>query len=360
MYTKKLAIIPMRCQVFTEGHANLVTKALEMAESVLIVLGSANVASDIKNPFTVYQRHDMLAAWLEQEKIPLNRVSVEYLDDDPCEDKWKEMFFNIVRGYTFNKRWFLDQVVMLGSSKDDDISDRNSWLDVPTEHIEPYNVEGFVVSATDIRKLIFTGEVDNLEKSLEKLVIENFIPKSTKDYLVDYISTEFQSLKRLRAEYESIQDCKKKYGKVISHTGDILPVHWKEITVKGVSIKIPHVLLVKRGGKVGNGLYALAGGFMEDGETFLQAGIREAQEELNINLQGKKFIKSVTKSETDRDPRGRVITQAFRFDVDNKFLKQSEIIAGDDACEFVWLTLDELRVNNTFLDHYYIIQELLS
>lgn len=101
------------------------------------------------------------------------------------------------------------------------------------------------------------------------------------------------------------------------------------------------ILLLKRINKnFGNNCYSLVGGRVEQGETFRQALIREADEEIGITLKEKdlKFVHAFHRKGTD----GELIALVFstRKWVGNPFNREPE-----KHSEMIWCDLDNLPEN---------------
>ena len=69
------------------------------------------------------------------------------------------------------------------------------------------------------------------------------------------------------------------------------------------------VVLVRRLNPPFKDFYAIPGGFAECGETVEEAAIREAKEEARLDVKIQRWVGVY--SDTDRDPRGHVITVAY-------------------------------------------------
>ena len=94
------------------------------------------------------------------------------------------------------------------------------------------------------------------------------------------------------------------------------------------------ILTIRRGGHPYLGKWALPGGFAEEGESVEETAARELMEETGIEgIRGELFG---VFSKPGRDPRGWVVTCAFRAVVDFALVRPS---AGDDAADARWFTV---------------------
>jgi len=105
-------------------------------------------------------------------------------------------------------------------------------------------------------------------------------------------------------------------------------------TVDAVIIGRGSILLVKRRFDPYKGLWAIPGGFVEEGETAEQAAAREAFEETGVRIKITKLLGVY--SDPKRDPRGTV-SVAFIAKALSKGAK-----GGDDAEEAKWFKLGEI------------------
>ena len=95
-------------------------------------------------------------------------------------------------------------------------------------------------------------------------------------------------------------------------------------------------LFIKRGRPPFRGMWAIPGGAVEKGERMHEAARREMEEETGIEfIRGCKFLSYY--DAPDRDPRNRVISFVFMFNVDGNFK------AGDDAAEIKAFNRNETR-----------------
>ena len=89
------AIVIMRAQPLHNAHVELINRAAEVAEDVIILLGSSNQPRTIKNPFTFSERWRMITATIDLD--PSVKLYIEPLVDIPYNDQaWALQVQNIV------------------------------------------------------------------------------------------------------------------------------------------------------------------------------------------------------------------------------------------------------------------------
>ena len=113
----------------------------------------------------------------------------------------------------------------------------------------------------------------------------------------------------------------------------------------------PKVLLIERGNEPFKGCWAFPGGFMDMDETAEQCAIRELREETGLELTDCRQIGAY--SEVDRDPRGRTVSVAYLFEVEDVL----EVKAQDDAARAAWWPLNALP--DLAFDHSWILSDAL-
>jgi len=112
-----------------------------------------------------------------------------------------------------------------------------------------------------------------------------------------------------------------------------------------------YVLLIKRKHPPFDGQWALPGGFVDEGETLMQAALRELKEETNITGIHIKQVGAF--AAPGRDPRGWTISVAFTGFCSDITTPQ----AGDDADEADWWAIS--RLPPLAFDHRDIINTTL-
>jgi 8-oxo-dGTP diphosphatase len=123
------------------------------------------------------------------------------------------------------------------------------------------------------------------------------------------------------------------------------------LTVDGVIIKDHMIVLIKRSKSPFEGQYALPGGFVEYGETVESALIREIAEETGLEVKIKSLIGVY--SDPNRDPRGHVVSLAFKAQITG-----GELSSGSDAREV--RLFDVRHLPQLAFDHEKIIHDALK
>lgn len=319
-----------RFQPFHHGHYELLKEALKKAETVLVVIGSYNKASDIENPWSASQREEMIRAALS-------------------EDEEEHVKFLYVRdSWYVNNKWLTDvqqQVYEATEGCDDE-----KICIIGAENYFPQwkfffqkNIDN-MPHATTIRGLYFT-----LDSAFKRHVHANVAT-----YLENFKNTD--AFKSLKASYDYLRDYKTAW------TGAPFPVTF--VTVDSVVIKSGHVLVVRRKGNPGKGQIALPGGFLNQEEAIRDGALRELKEETGIKVDKDVLDSSITDSRVfdypKRSLRGRTITHAFLIDLGSGPLP---IVKGsDDADKAWWMSLSEFatRESEFFEDHFHIISHFVS
>lgn len=107
------------------------------------------------------------------------------------------------------------------------------------------------------------------------------------------------------------------------------------LTADNVIFNHNHVLVIRRKKWPFEGMWALPGGFVNEGEEPRDAAVRELLEETNVPCLEPQLVNVFGKQ--GRDPRGWVVSVAYTADVTGKDVKP---VAGDDAAETMWIPAD--------------------
>jgi bifunctional NMN adenylyltransferase/nudix hydrolase len=325
-----------RFQPFHNGHKAVIEAALEQAKEVVVVVGSSFAARNIRNPFTFEERKAMIKA-----VFPNDQVKVVPVSDFPYDDnKWVNAIQKIVDETIPDAK----DVGLIGHSKDSTSYYLNifpRWKN----HVEVGDVGG--INATDIRNSIFD------DKMYEKIMLDK-MPEAASFKMIDILDRGAKEFNTLFAEYKMVKKYKEAWKAA--------PFPPTFMTVDAVVVQSGHILLVKRGDMPGKGLWALPGGFLEQGETMLNGTIRELKEETKIKVPVPVLIGSIKESKTfdapNRSSRGRTITQAFFIDLGVGELPK--VKGSDDAEKAFWVPFNQVKQEKMFEDHFFIIDNFLN
>jgi len=330
-----VAVIIGRWQILQRGHVSLLRAALAAAPRVVIVIGSSFRARDPRNPFTWQERQQQFEAVLTpDERARVSFLPVrDYFDDE----RWGEAVRDGVARLTSHG----DQITLVGYKKDQTSSYLDSFPGWSLLEIEPQ----YDISSTDLREIYF----ELADHAAALTAIGNYVEPGVKAYLEAWL--HLPAYRKMATEHKAIVAYKKKWGARVSITADCV------VTANG------HVLLIKRGGDIGNGLWALPGGFVDPHERFYTAAVRELDEETGFKALPSRMKKALRGEAVFDHPlrsaRGRIVTMAFHFDLGDTHLP--DVRGADDAKEARWVPIKELLAmeEQIFEDHAVILDHFL-
>lgn len=332
----RLAVLIGRFQPFHNGHAALLAKALETAEKVVILLGSAHAARNAKNPFTWEERAAMIVTTLDEATQA--RVCFLPIRDYYDDRRWCDAVTAAVKAQTTAAA----HVALVGYLKDASshyLQRFPGWEFVSTP---PFGE----IDATSLRQIYFEGE----DWVATQALLSGLVPARIVHYLKGW--ARLPCYAQLQGEHLSIEENRKIWG-----TGPF-------ITVDAVVTASEHVLLVERARSPGKGLWAVPGGFLEPRERVLQGAIRELREETGLALLPSTlevaFKAAVVFDHPDRSLRGRTITHAHWFDLGQ--CRLPEVMGADDAAQAKWVPIAELvgMESMFFEDHFNMLDHFLN
>lgn len=358
-----LAVVIGRFQPFHIIHKQLVEQALLLGERVLILLGSAKKAPNVKNPFTPALREKMIRSCYSPEEN--KRLIFKPLRDYPYnETNWISEVQNIVRTEqegllgtqteefdAARHNLMLGQIktALVGRYKDSSSYYLKIFPQWTFEEIATDPKTSSNLSATDIRDDLFSNGVK----------WKRFVPKPVERIIIESIqSDDFNQLKK---EFDYIT----KYREDTKFVGVNFPATF--VTTDAVCIARGHLLLVRRGRQPGIGQLALPGGFVAQGARLKENCIRELRQETRINVEAAVLRRAIIASEVfdhpDRSQRGRTITHAFFLELYPRIEDGLPIVKGDDdASAAFWLPISALGdvEDEFFEDHYDIIRYFID
>lgn len=345
----KHAVVIGRFQPFHRDHMKVVEHGLEIAEKVIVVIGSSNAAPSTKNPWSLKERADMVRdsfPSVTQKKLSIVGIRDHFYNDQAwLADVQAKTDKFITDGET---------VALLGSYKDQSSYYLNMF---PQWEFVPVRTGG--LNATDIREALLNrivtsdweGKPGNpLEDHELNELVDGRVSKPVRDFLRLWTLTSplYPSLSR---EWLFQRDYRKSW--------EDSPFPPTFVTADAVVVCSGHVLVVKRKVNPGKGLYALPGGFVRQDEFIQDAALRELKEETGIRIDKRTLEAHIIDRRVfdypTRSERGRTITHGFYVKLQDGRLP--EVKGGDDAAEALWMPLFEAfsNENKFFEDHIHII-----
>lgn len=345
--TYHTAVFIGRFQPIHKAHEYIIREGLKIADEVIVVVGSSFAAPTLRNPFTFEQRREMIKA-----VFPFANVKVVPVMDYPYNDKkWINAVKTIVssnRSYTPDPM----KTVLIGHGKDESSYYLNlfpSW-----SSFDPGVSPDGMLNATDIREQLYTTRegtvLSKCSKEVEP-VIRRILWKQ------DGGARHTDQYQTLLDEYDYAKKYKEDFG--LSPYGKE-PIH---TTVDAIVTQADKVLLIRRKGIPGKGLWALPGGFLEPNERILDGTLRELKEETVLKLPEPVLIGSIKGSHVfdapHRSIRGRVISYATYFEL-NREKPLPKVKGADDAWSAEWVDIECIDSQTMFEDHFGILDYFLN
>jgi bifunctional NMN adenylyltransferase/nudix hydrolase len=329
----------------------VINEALKLANHVIILVGSANLSRSPKNPFTYKERATYINAAFPIENANLNILPLN--DDIHNDDGWvagaqKAVDEFVLPHFNHSNTVFIHglndiKIGLIGFPKDRDTENYIKMF--PQWDFINVDYQHSVLNATDIR--------NGFLQSNYIIPTEYHCPKSVIDFMVKFIGKpEFKWLVNFHT-----------YNKTYD------PKAWNVnvCCADNVVTQSGHILLVKRKKHPGQGQWALPGGHLNPNEKFIDAAVRELREETGIADRNGKIPASVLKNfitdmrindEPQRSERARVISVSYRYELPPGELYK--VKGDDDAEKAVWRRFAELRPEDFFEDHYFIIRTMVG
>ena len=127
----------------------------------------------------------------------------------------------------------------------------------------------------------------------------------------------------------------------------------RRIVTDCVIIKDGKILLIKRGHEPFKGMWAIPGGRLEDDETVEECCLREAKEEIGVDVKIARLVGVYSNPKLEPE---KFVVIAFLCDIKD----DTKVKAGSDAVEFKWVDLEDVKNMKLAADHKKIIEDALS
>src|SRR5271167_4558339 len=206
IYKKKpITVFIGRFSPFHNGHAEVLKRALETSNLVLVLVGSSGQARTTKNPFTFEERRAMIHAYqaqtsrLRDPNYDPNELHgnhgilvIEPIYDHPYNDNaWIAGVQAVVNRVKAERARLLPEtpVYLTGSDRDASTWYLNAFGDFFTKDLVTNHSTGLDLSATKIRDILFnTGTLVELDIKLNGVLLEyKLVPTTTLNYLLEFV-----------------------------------------------------------------------------------------------------------------------------------------------------------------------------
>lgn len=369
-----LLVMILRGRLVHSGHKAVIDTALAQAYNVLLLIGSSNRSRDTNgNEFVAEETHDMLRAIYPTIEEDGGRVSLRFIDDEMHDEQDLRWLMGVQRAVADEKacinRWRGSEsgtlrIGLIGFSKDQTSYYLKRFPQWSSVNVAGYRHAGKIVSATDLRREFFYAEKFGSEAVNR---IRSRIPENVARYLLDWAFDNHHIIMQLRAQRQFLDDYKKEHQFVgkLDKDGRPMGVSYQpsHTTVDAIVIQSGHVLLIRRKLNPGLGKWALPGGFVGEAEYTRDAVIRELKEETKIalseNVLRLAFRQKIVFSDPFRSERGRIVTHAYLFLLNDR-IELPKVEGADDADKAVWVPLGELDPKTMHDDHYWIIMKAIN
>ncbi len=344
-----------RFQPFHNGHLAVVKEGLKRSKRLIILVGSANSARNLYNPFTFQERHDMIMSSLspkEQEHVVIEPLpDSKYNDDLWVTNVQKSVASAFLRGLG---PWHpLATVALIGHAKDHTsyyLKLFPQWDSVDVDSHKMLDNKNESLSATDLRKNIFKEDAFTFKN---KDSIYHHVHYNVYAFIKSFMKTEEGT--SLIREQAFINKYKEQWS--------VAPYAPTFVTVDAIVVQSGHVLLVERAAEPGKGQWAMPGGFINQNEKLIDAVLRELREETKIKVPVPVLRGNITKKDVFDDPnrsmRGRTITHAYLIQLPDDVMLP-KVKGSDDAAKAKWWPLSEVKCEMMYEDHYHIIQAMIG
>jgi bifunctional NMN adenylyltransferase/nudix hydrolase len=369
-----LLVMILRGRLVHNGHKAVIDTALAHAHNVLLLIGSANRSRDTNgNEFVAEETHEMLRAVYPTITDDGARVSLRFIDDEMHDEQDLRWLMGVQRAVAAEKAVLNGwrgtdapalRIGLIGFSKDQSSYYLKRFPQWSSVNVSGYRHQGKIVSATDLRREFFYAEKFGSEAVSR---IRSRIPEGVARYLMDWAFDNHAIIGQLRAQRQFLDDYRKEHqfiGKLDKDGKPMgVPYQPSHTTTDAIVIQSGHVLLIRRKMNPGLGKWALPGGFVGDKEYTRDAVIRELKEETKIalseNVLRLAFRQKIVFSDPFRSERGRIITHAYLFLLNDR-IELPKVEGADDADYAEWVPLGELDPKTMHDDHYWIIMKAIN
>lgn len=343
MQNKKFKNIVLigRFQMFHNGHQQVVNTARELADNVIVVVGSAHQPRTIKNPWTYLERAGMIFDACQTSDAPNNEIVTVAVRDQLYNDQQWVSNVQAEVNEVFRKRGLTGEgTAIIGHPKDES----SYYLKMFPQWERVEHGMNDIIHATDLRELYFEGMNLKFLQSLVPSSVYKFLEKFKKTEAYDVLVQEYKFIKKYKSQWVN---------------SPYPPIF---VTTDAIVVQSGHVLLVQRKASPGMGQWALPGGFIKESERLEDSMIRELREETRLRVPVPVLKGNIKAQRTfdhpNRSLRGRTITHAYLIELPSGELPA--IRSGSDAKKVQWIPISEVDSNVMFEDHFDVLHYFLG
>lgn len=335
-----------RFQPFHNAHFDIIKKAYELTDYVIIIAGSQYQPPSYKNPFQALT----FDGYFDSIGKSINDyLGQKYTGEDNCylirqqRDIYGDhLWCKSVQEKVAEEVNIGSNIAIIGCNKDESsyyLKMFPQWdlIEVPLDQN---------LSSTQIRELYFIEEPNmSFLKGVVPLEVFKYLDEMKNSEWHNNIVNERRFIEKYKSQYASF------------------PYPPTFVTVDSVVFQSGHVLMVRRNAYPGKGLMALPGGFLDaNSDVSLEdAMIRELREETGLKIPSSALRGSIKETKVFdslyRSSRGRTITHAFNIILSDGELPR--VRGSSDADKAFWLPFNDLKSEQCFEDHYQIINYFL-
>lgn len=159
-YAYKTGLIVGRFQVLHKGHGDVIRKAKQICEEVVILVGSSQEAGTLKNPLSYEQRKDIIMqAFPDISVYPLPDIGVGNVG------KWGDYVMEKAKEYCGK----YPELAISGRE-----SRRTSWIEDKWDMAELYIPKSIDISATKMIQFIINDEYESWRQYIEPAIADRY------------------------------------------------------------------------------------------------------------------------------------------------------------------------------------------
>lgn len=313
----RVAVVIGRLQPFHNEHKRLIDHARQVADKVIILIGSAYEPRSLKNPWTYEERRAMIMS-----VYPDHDIDFAPLRDYPYDnDAWFRNARNIIESLVEPE----NDIVIVGCNKDASTFYLEGFPNYDLDLIECDTK----LDATIIRQDIWEGF--GLRQDL--------VPAAVFEWITQWYAKDSSVIHKLKQKFVDVNKYRQQWG-------------------EGPFICVDSILMSEREWfaviKHQEGTLALPGGFLDKGERTLDGARRECREEIGFDP-GDSPTDFFIADNPSRDERCHNVSMVYVWDVGDDM---PQLTAGDDAVEVHWMDFHEIqqRREEFRADHWHLLE----